>query len=90
MPTQSRVVPALAALHNFIMDHDNEDLAEYRDASDAQRGTYPDPEAFGTLATQITNTAEQRRAEARRDRIAEEMWEDYQNLLVLGADYLEE
>lgn len=86
MDTQARILPALAALHNFILDHDNEDLEEYRHVSDDQRGTYPDPSLFGTLATEIVDRAEQIRADARRDRIAQEMWDEYLTLLELRGD----
>jgi hypothetical protein len=76
---QSRVPPALAALHNFIMEHDYEDLEELT-------GNIEDPipgyqVTYGNLATTRPNRAEKLRSEAFRDQIAQDMWDSYQAIL---------
>jgi hypothetical protein len=73
MDFQARIPAALAAIHNFIRIHDPNDLEGFLEADDAERGFFA-----GELAEGQTRTAEKRRANTRRDRIAAEMWEQYQ------------
>ncbi|KAF8145063.1 hypothetical protein K438DRAFT_1589103, partial [Mycena galopus ATCC 62051] len=89
--TQARLVPAIAALHNFLRIHDRTD--EARDLGpnntpqrEGSASSFEDFVQAGPieireiapeeLGMQITE-AERNRAAARRDRIAQQMWEDY-------------
>jgi hypothetical protein len=77
MNTQTRLPPALAALHNFIRKHDPDDIADFHDVEDPQQGTRVEsPE--GQLAERVVGTAERMEANERRSRIAREMWIQYQ------------
>ncbi|KAJ7589524.1 hypothetical protein C8J56DRAFT_733852, partial [Mycena floridula] len=79
MRLQARVLPAMAALHNFIVKLDPSDTDSYRNNLDPQPGRYPTQEhEFGTLSTMVPTRQEKKRATDRRDRIAQEMWVDYQ------------
>lgn len=75
---QARILPGLAAIHNLIMKHDPTDLQDFGEVHDPEPGYVQD---FGSLAEGPTSRAEKARADARRDRIAENMWESYQDLL---------
>jgi hypothetical protein len=76
---QARILPGLAAIHNLIMKHDPTDIEDFEDVvRDPQPGFVPD---FGSLADGPTSRAEKARADARRDEIAQKMWESYQTLL---------
>ena len=79
MDLQARLPPALAAIHNFIRDLDPTDLNDFQEAEDAQPGW-----RSGDLAEGIPQNAERRRANSRRDRIAEDMWQQYQRHLATG------
>jgi hypothetical protein len=88
---QAKFVSSIGALHNFIRIHDPSDNATTesvdREISIAS-GTHSVEEGPGQpreisqeeLGFQITNE-EKERAEARRDRIAKKMWDDYQAIL---------
>jgi hypothetical protein len=78
MDYQARIPAALAAIHNFIRIHDPDELEGFVEAEDMERGFVAQ---VGELAEGQTRTAEKRRANARRDGIAAEMWEQYQALL---------
>jgi hypothetical protein len=73
MDYQARIPAALAAIHNYIRIHDSDELEDFVDADDIEQGFFA-----GELAEGQTRTAERRRANARRDGIAAEMWEQYQ------------
>lgn len=77
MDTQTRLPPALAALHNFIRKHDPDDIADFDDAEDPQPGMRAEPPE-GQLAEGIPGRRERRVANERRDRIGQEMWTQYQ------------
>jgi hypothetical protein len=82
---QARIPPALAAIHNFILKHDEvewEDiLASFtEDPNPGTQNNHSDDD-FGTLAEGPTDDAEKSRSEARRDTIAQAMWDSYQALL---------
>lgn len=84
MDIQSQVPPALAALHNFIMDHDPQDINEY--LNDNKEDLDPNPgqpqeNAFGALASGAVTRTERNRATQKRDEIAQAMWNDYQRVL---------
>jgi hypothetical protein len=73
MDYQARIPAALAAIHNFIRIHDQDELEGFLEADDIEPGFFA-----GELAEGQTRTAEKRRANTRRDIIAAEMWEQYQ------------
>ena len=87
MDIQACVPAALCALHNFMhsqepdtysleIDDAEEDWNLVRDMEEEVN-----EEALGHLRDGLTTAAERRWAEALRDRIAEEMWVDYQHVL---------
>ena len=81
MHIQARIPVALAAVHNFIHEHDPSEINEYRsdpihDLQQGHRGG-----AVGQLSDGIPDQDSHMRAEARRDSIAEAMWIQYQNTL---------
>jgi hypothetical protein len=89
METQAMLVPAIAALHNFLRIHDGSDDAQ--DLENEARDT-PQHEGTGRLGEFLElepreispeelgmyiSDEEKARASARRDRIAKQMWDDY-------------
>ena len=75
--TQAKLVLAICALHNFIGSYDPDDAASY-DISELDRDSpFPQAEELGHNLSQ----QESRRANSRRDMIAKEMWEQYQEYL---------
>jgi hypothetical protein len=80
MDVQALIPPALVALHNFICDFDPKEIHDYDDeALDLQMGLPPEP--AGELETGPATLAERSRANERRDKIAADMWEQYQPYL---------
>jgi hypothetical protein len=90
MSIQAKIPPALAALHNFIIDHDPQDIDEYlsgdprsddihEDDLDPNPGQ-PQNNEFGRLADGAVTQAEKARATIARNQIAEVMWVDYQRV----------
>jgi len=78
MTIQALIPPALAALHNFIWQYDPEEIRVYdNEVFDPQIGYQ---ESAGELGTGLV-TDEMLRANERRDRMAGEMWEQYQDYL---------
>jgi hypothetical protein len=73
---QARIPAALCAVHNFIREHDpNEgELEETRDFSPRGAGREDEPSMPAQPATAEAGTL--------WDQIAEEMWEEYQRILV--------
>ena len=81
MDIQARLPPALAALHNFIRKHDPDDIADFDNVDDPQPGARVEGPAAaeeGQLAEGLPRAAERRQTNERRDRIAREMWIQYQ------------
>ncbi|RDB30577.1 hypothetical protein Hypma_006985 [Hypsizygus marmoreus] len=79
---QALIPPALAATHNFILDHDTDEAANIPDIPDPTPGFTPNCNCnFGTLARGVPTAAEKERARVKRDQIAQAMWESYQALL---------
>jgi hypothetical protein len=68
--TQTQIVPALAALYNFIVIHDPEIL---QDEDEIEPNA---DDGWNSYHSAIPRD-EQTRASERRDRIAMEMWEEY-------------
>lgn len=90
MTIQAKVPPALAALHNLILDLDPYDIDEYlsgdpqsdiihEDDLDPNPGQPQDNE-FGWLANGAVTRTEKNRAIAARNHIADVMWRDYQQV----------
>jgi hypothetical protein len=78
MHIQALIPPALAALHNFIRQYDPEDIQLY----DGELiDEVSPPESAGELGTGPVTPVETLRANERRDRIAGEMWAQYQRYL---------
>ena len=65
---QARIPAALCAIHNFICVHDSTDSVDDEDNND---GTALNDDAAEAAP------AEPNEPSARRDRIAQDMWEDY-------------
>jgi len=74
MTIQALIPPALAALHNFIWQYDPEEIRVYDNEVFDPQMDYQ--ESAGELVTD-----EMLRANERRDRMAGEMWEQYQDYL---------
>ncbi|THU88669.1 hypothetical protein K435DRAFT_606152, partial [Dendrothele bispora CBS 962.96] len=80
--TQVKFVPAFAAIHNFIRINEPRDTTPptYETGLDGyehgQAVTRNISSGGGDLGEEIS-TQEQRRAKARRDAIAQKMWDDY-------------
>jgi hypothetical protein len=74
MEIQACIPPALAATHNFIHDHDTDEIFEFDNPTDPQLGLY------GDLGNGPARWAEVIRATSKQDRIASTMWRSYQAL----------
>jgi hypothetical protein len=96
MDIQALIPPALAALHNFIRQYDPEDIQtsddddddddDDNDDNDNDSDKLPDfqrpiSDSVGELGMGTVTSRESARANERRDRIAGEMWEQYQRYL---------
>jgi len=89
MDIQARVPAALCALHNFMHRHEPDVLCGDLDDADieeewnilADMEEEVDEVLYGHLGDGPTTAAERRWAEALHDRIAQEMWVDYQHAL---------
>lgn len=85
MDIQVRIPPALAALHNFILQFDPSDIEDFLkdpsilDPEPGDRNIQSD--IYGTLAKQAPTAQEKAAAEQKRDDIAEAMWVQYRQWL---------
>ena len=80
MSIQSRIPTALAALHNFIRHYDPEELDVYHDPTaefDLEDLEMAATASVGELGRGPASVAERNNANARRDRIARDMWAQY-------------
>jgi hypothetical protein len=79
MSVQALILPALAALHNFIWQYDPEEIRIYDDDDtfDFQMGTGP----IEVLGTGPVTPGEVHQANERQDKIVGEMWAQYQRYL---------
>ena len=75
MTAQTLLVPAMAALHNFIRTYDPDDDVEPWDEAEH----YPEATTKGEIGTG-TLRAEVTRANRRRDEIAWAMWKSYERI----------
>lgn len=90
MKIQARIPPALAALHNFIMKHDPEDGGEPDVLDDPTPGAARAVTGLhGELATERRTSMESDESKALRDRIADEMWAQYQEILEERGDEMD-
>lgn len=84
MSVQAQILPGLSAIHNFVLDHDPNDIDHFlrgnEEDFDPNPGQMQDND-FGVLAQSAVTAVEKGRATQNRDRIAEEMWRDYQEIL---------
>lgn len=82
MHIQARIPAALAAIHNFIHIHDpNDDI--FRIARDLERArSYEEPTAPPEYFSTYISPQEKQRAEAKRDQIAQQCWDQYQQYLL--------
>lgn len=80
--TQAKMVPALCVLHNFIRDHDADDLPAEAIGDDGERESETIDRVLQVdhLGRDVSRV-EIRRAGERRDTIARTMWQDYQRVL---------
>jgi len=76
MEIQAHIPPALAATHNFICDHDPDEIFEFKEAFNPQPGSA----LYGKLGTGPSRHTEVLRATSRCDRIAQAMWTSYQTI----------
>jgi hypothetical protein len=81
MDVQARILPALATIHNLILKHDPQDAAELDDNNGDPLPGQRASEDYGQLGEGPASDAEKAEATAQRDRIAQAMWDDYQELL---------
>jgi hypothetical protein len=79
MDVQALIPPALAALHNFIRKFDPDEIHEF---DPVQFEMVHRPESAGELGRGPATSNERARANERRDKIAADMWEQYQRYLV--------
>lgn len=92
MEIQARIPPALCALHNFIRHHDPTDVtaSDFKgvesELEDGEHGEHGEREEHGELSTSSVGPPERERAGTRRDQIAHEMWDQYQQWLESGGD----
>jgi hypothetical protein len=81
MDIQALIPSALAALHNFIRVYDPEEIHMYDDDELFEFPMALHPESVGELGRGPATSAERARANERRDKIAAEMWQQYQDYL---------
>jgi DDE superfamily endonuclease len=72
--TQAQIVPAVAALHNFILAHNPNEELTTEDETEPNVDNEDDDQGIHQAAVPYN---ERTRAGERRDRMAMEMWEDY-------------
>lgn len=82
---QARIPPALAALHNFILQFDPSDIEDFLNdpgvVDDEPSAADYTRDIYGRLAEGAPSREEKEKAEKLRDQIAEKMWIQYQEWL---------
>lgn len=68
---------ALTALHNFIKDHQSEEI-DYFEEQEDQAHSIPSHESEPAQGNSLGTSIEMNQ---KRDRISNQMWEDYSNIL---------
>jgi hypothetical protein len=79
MDMQAQVLPALAAIHNYILEKDPIEITDMLPPSNDDIADRI--EDNGQLATEHPRRVEKDAANLRRDQIAARMWDDYQRVL---------
>lgn len=77
---QARLPAALCTIHNFIRIHDPQEPADQHD-TDAFVFNTGNPRFDNDYIASAEEAAAQDQPSARRDQIAQEMWDDYQRIL---------
>lgn len=80
MLIQAKIPSALAALHNFIMDHDPHDHGQYSDPDNENSIEDKDKNAnnnVGEIVRKHVSQQQCNRALIERDRIATAIWDSY-------------
>ena len=80
LDVQVRVFPACAALHNVILKYDPKELQDML-PPDGNDDIIKTGHSIGELATEFPQWVEKEWANSRRDAIARDMWEGYQDVL---------
>lgn len=88
MDVQAEIPAGLAAVHNFIMDHDETDLRHYLDDEEVLVNDYRE-EDLGGQGTGVIQREERTRAEKERDLMADAMWNSYQEYLEEQEDNID-
>lgn len=78
MMEQVRILPALCAIHNFIRRYDPQEITDF-DGGDEDLAIDAELRDIGELAAGPPTRDARERAGTRRERIADEMWQDYLN-----------
>ena len=76
LKTQTKIIPALCALHNFIYIYNLEEIQELKELSAYAPGWNTKDFSYQGILAQ-----EKARANTKRDIIAKEMWRQYQEHL---------
>ena len=78
MAIQARIPPVLAAVHNFIHIHNQDEILEFEeDLEDGEPGECN----YGELAEGPPNCTEKTHSEVKWGKIVQAMWESYQALV---------
>ena len=80
MAVQACILPALAAVHNFICVHDEDEILDFQDLEDGEPGECD----YGELAEGPPNRTEKSCLEVKWDGIVQAMWDLYQTLINKG------
>jgi ATP:corrinoid adenosyltransferase len=91
MDVQARLPPALSGIHNFIREYDPDEISDF--IRETQFDDFQLGGRNGELAQGPPTIAARERARVRRDAIAQEMWEQYQQVIedcALGLDLTDE
>lgn len=92
MSVQAQIPPGLAAIHNFIMDHDDSDIHHYLDILKDLNilSDIVEPALFGELGQGAIGREEREHSSTLWDEIAGQMWNSYQEFLCTHPEVLEE
>ena len=81
MAVQAHLPPALADIHIFIWIYNSDKIDDMSPADEIGDMLYQNEEATGGLACKLPRRAKKEQANVRRDEIARNMWDQYQNEL---------
>lgn len=89
MTIQAHIPAALAAVHNYIIEHDPFEVPELQNPNfdiDPMPGQHVDADDVGELGEAELSNEEKERASAKGDSIAQAMWVQYQEVLAQAMD----